>query len=35
MKKVREVLRLYLIAELSARAIQGATSVARTTIQNY
>jgi len=35
MKKVREVLRLYLLANLSARKIQGATGVARTTIQDY
>jgi len=35
MKKVREVLRLYIVAELSARAIKGATSVARTTVQDY
>lgn len=35
MKKVREVLRLYLLANLSSRKIQGATGVARTTVQDY
>jgi len=35
MRKVREVLRLHIVAELSARAIKGATSVARSTIQEY
>ena len=35
MKQVREVLRLYLLANLSARKIQGATGVAKTTIQDY
>ncbi len=35
MKQVREVLRLYLIANLSSRKIQGATGVARTTVQDY
>jgi transposase len=35
MKQVREVLRLYLLTNLSARKIQGATGVARTTIQDY
>ncbi len=35
MKQIREVLRLYLIANLSARKIQGATGVARTTVQKY
>lgn len=35
MKKVREVLRLYLLTQISARKIQGATGVARTTIQEY
>ena len=35
MKKVREVLRLYIVAGLSSRAIKGATSVARSTIQEY
>lgn len=35
MKKVREVLRLHLLANLSARKIQGATGVARTTVQDY
>ena len=35
MKSIREVLRLYLLANLSARKIQGATGVARTTVQEY
>jgi len=35
MKQVREVLRLHLIANLSARKIQGATGVARTMVQEY
>ena len=35
MKKVREVLRLHLMMQLSSRKIQGATGVARTTIQEY
>ena len=35
MKSIREVLRLHLLANLSARKIQGATGVARTTIQEY
>jgi len=35
MKQIREVLRLYLLANLSSRKIQGATGVARTTIQDY
>jgi transposase len=35
MKQTREVLRLYLLADLSSRKIQGATGVARTTIQDY
>ena len=35
MKQVREVLRLHLLANLSSRKIQGATGVARTTIQDY
>ena len=35
MKQIREVLRLHLIANLSARKIQGATGVARTTVQEY
>jgi len=35
MKQIREVLRLHLVANLSARKIQGATGVARTTIQEY
>ena len=35
MKQTREVLRLHLIANLSSRKIQGATGVARTTIQDY
>lgn len=35
MKQIREVLRLHLLANLSARKIQGATGVARTTIQEY
>ena len=35
MKHIREVLRLYLLANLSARKIQGATGVARTTVQEY
>ena len=35
MKQIREVLRLYLLADLSSRKIQGATGVARTTIQEY
>jgi len=35
MNSIREVLRLHFIANLSARKIQGATGVARTTIQEY
>jgi len=35
MKKVREVLRLHLGMQLSSRKIQGATGVARTTVQEY
>jgi hypothetical protein len=35
MKQIREVLRLHLLTNLSARKIQGATSVARTTVQEY
>ena len=35
MKQTREVLRLYLLADLSSRKIQGATGVARTTVQDY
>jgi len=35
MRQIREVLRLHLLANLSARKIQGATGVARTTIQEY
>jgi len=35
MKNIREVLRLHLVANLSARKIQGATGVARTTVQEY
>ena len=35
MKKVREVLRLYLGMQLSPRKIKGATGVARTTVQEY
>jgi len=35
MKQIREVLRLHLIANLSARKIQGATGIARTTVQEY
>lgn len=35
MKQIREVLRLYLLTNLSSRKIQGATGVARTTIQDY
>ncbi len=35
MKQAREVLRLYLLANLSSRKIQGATGVARTTVQDY
>lgn len=35
MKQVREVLRLHLLANLSSRKIQGATGVARTTVQDY
>ncbi len=35
MKQTREVLRLYLLANLSSRKIQGATGVARTTVQDY
>lgn len=35
MKKVREVLRLHLMMQLSARKIKGATGVARTTVQDY
>ncbi len=35
MKQIREVLRLHLLAGLSSRKIQGATGVARTTVQDY
>ena len=35
MKQIREVLRLHLLAQLSSRKIQGATGVARSTIQDY
>ena len=35
MRQIREVLRLYLLADLSSRKIQGATGVARTTVQDY
>jgi len=35
MKQIREVLRLHLLANLSARKIQGVTWVARTTVQEY
>lgn len=35
MKQVREVLRLHLMMQLSSRKIQGATGVARSTIQDY
>ena len=35
MKQTREVLRLYLLADLSSRKIEGATGVARTTVQDY
>ena len=35
MKQIREVLRLHLFANLSSRKIQGATGVARTTVQDY
>ena len=35
MKQTREILRLYLLANLSSRKIQGATGVARTTVQDY
>ncbi len=35
MKQIREILRLHLLANLSARKIQGATGVARTTVQEY
>ena len=35
MKQTREVLRLHLLAGLSPRKIQGATGVARTTVQEY
>ena len=35
MKRIREVLRLHLLANLSARKISGATGVARTTVQEY
>lgn len=35
MKQIREVLRLYLLADLSSRKIQGATGVAKTTVQDY
>ena len=35
MRQTREVLRLYLLADLSSRKIQGATGVARTTVQDY
>jgi len=35
MKQTREVLRLHLLAGLSPRKIQGATGVARTTVQDY
>lgn len=35
MRQIREVLRLHLLANLSSRKIQGATGVARTTVQDY
>ena len=35
MKQIREVLRLHLTANLSARKIKGATGVVRTTVQEY
>ena len=35
MRQIREVLRLYLLTDLSSRKIQGATGVARTTVQDY
>jgi len=35
MRQIREVLRLYLLADLSSRKIQGATGVAKTTVQDY
>lgn len=35
MKQTREVLRLHLLTGLSSRKIQGATGVARTTVQDY
>ena len=35
MKQTREALRLHLLADLSSRKIQGATGVARTTVQDY
>ena len=35
MRQTREVLRLYLLSDLSSRKIQGATGVARTTVQEY
>ena len=35
MRQTREVLRLYLLADLSSRKIQGTTGVARTTVQDY
>ena len=35
MRQTREVLRLHLLANLSSRKIQGATGVARTTVQDY
>jgi len=35
MRQTREVLRLYLLADLSSRKIQGATGVAKTTVQDY
>lgn len=35
MRQIREVLRLHLLADLSSRKIQGATGVAKTTVQDY
>jgi len=35
MQQTREVLRLYLLANLSSRKIKGATGVARSTVQDY
>jgi predicted DNA-binding protein YlxM (UPF0122 family) len=35
MKQTREILRLHLLADLSSRKIQGATGVAKTTVQDY